>query len=150
MPRNLLFSLFCKCLKMAHLWWALRFLISFAFIYGTGCGRFKWNEKGRSPIVLVFGPGRGSGPCYVFPNNPEVFISPLLALSPTLPCDTFLFKFFYEFTYAGCPFIIVDFEASRWSLLLSLKNGEPLLRSEVIAPPLAETPVLLPDDPKGF
>ena len=35
------------------------------------------------------------------------------------------------------------------SLLLSLKNGEPPLRSEVIAP-LAEIPVLLPDDPNGF
>lgn len=47
-----------------------------------------------------------------------------------------------------CPFLIDDFEVSR-SLLLSLKKGEPPLRSDVMAP-LAEMPVLLPEDPKGF
>ena len=31
--------------------------ISVEVIWGTGCGKFKWNEKGRSPIVLVLGPG---------------------------------------------------------------------------------------------
>lgn len=61
MPRNFDFSLFYKCLKMATLWLALRPLISDDVIYGTGCGRFKWKENGRSPIVLVFGPGMPIG-----------------------------------------------------------------------------------------
>ena len=45
--------------------------------------------------MLVFGPGRGSGPCYVFPNNPEGLFQALLWAKGTLkdyrengPCPT--------------------------------------------------------------
>lgn len=46
---------------MATRWLALRLLMSWELIYGTGCGKFKWKENGKSPIVLVFGPGNRIG-----------------------------------------------------------------------------------------
>lgn len=51
--------------------------MSVELIYGTGCGKFKWNEKGKSPMVLVFGPGMpmgggGGGPLL---EEPDVLIS---------------------------------------------------------------------------
>ena len=51
------FSLFYRCLKIATRWLAFRPLISEDPICGTGWGRFRWNENGRSPMVLVFGGG---------------------------------------------------------------------------------------------
>ena len=45
-------------------------------IYGTGCGKFKWKENGKSPMVLVFGPGipigGGGGPLL---EEPDVLMS---------------------------------------------------------------------------
>ena len=51
--------------------------MSVELIYGTGCGKFKWKEKGKSPNVLVFGPGMpkgGGGGTYLF-EEPDVFMS---------------------------------------------------------------------------
>ena len=54
-------------------------------ICGTGWGKFKWNEKGRSPMVLVFGPGipmggGGTGPLL---EEPDVLL--ISFFSPTRP-----------------------------------------------------------------
>ena len=85
MPRNFDFSRFYKCLKMATLWLALMPFMSEEVIWGTGCGRLRWNEKGKSPIVLVFGPGMPlGGGCGTLIEVPLVFIS-FDILSLTLP-----------------------------------------------------------------
>lgn len=60
-------------------------------ICGTGWGKFKWNEKGRSPIVLVFGPGVCM--CLLSPIACD-FISFMLSISFIFEYDMFLAKFF--------------------------------------------------------
>ena len=94
--------------------------------------------------MLVFGPG-----VYIKLLS-TLFYVPVapISLSFILEYETFLFKFFYEFTCGTFyPFIAEDNAVS--CSLPSFKNGEPALRSDVIAP-FAEAPVLLPDEPKGL
>ena len=60
-------------------------MISAELIYGTGWGKFKWKEKGKSPMVLVLGPGipiggGGTGPLL---EDPDVLLISLF--SPTRP-----------------------------------------------------------------
>lgn len=135
-------------MKIATLWLLLKLFISEEVIWGTGCGRFRWNENGRSPIVLVLGPGIPTGGGGTLIYYAWLLIS-VKFWSLTLSYEIFLFKFFWELTCYRGSLYLIDYLEVSCSLLVSLKNGDPLLRSWV-APPAVRPPAWLGYEPNNF